>query len=627
MRILDLLFGKPLASSEERAEAIGSAAGLGIFGIDALSSAAYGPEAALVLLIPLGVGGIHLILPMMIAIIVLLTLVYLSYRQTIAAYPRGGGSFFVATDNLGTGSGLLAASALMIDYVLTVAVSISAGVEALVSAAPSLQQHTLALCLAILLLLTLINMRGVRDSGVAFLVPTYLFVATLLVVIVVGLVKAVLSGGHPHAVVAAPALPLATEAVTTWLLLKSFASGCTAMTGIEAVSDGVLAFREPRVKSARLTLTMIVTLLATLLIGIAVLCRLYHIGAMVPNSPAYQSVLSQLTFAVMGRGWFYYLTMIAVLAALSLAANPAFADFPRLAKNIASRNFLPHVFLLRGRRLLHSHGIYALVFLSAIIIILFGGITDRLIPLYAVGVFLAFTLSQAGMVIHWRRHPSPGWIRRSIVNGIGAVATGITLLVVLVAKFDEGAWVTVLLIPLLILVMIIVKRHYDRVAVETANPEPLRVENLRPPLIVIPLDRWSRITEKALRFALCMSPDIIAVHVSTEDLDGTEGKSICDDWESQIAAPLRAAGLKVPELVNLHSPYRFVLAPVMDFVLEKEKKLEGRQIAVLVPELVVRHWWENLLHNQRANLLKLMLLLKGNQRILVINIPWYLQRG
>lgn len=624
MRILDLLFGKPLASSEERAEQIGSSAGVAIFGLDALSSAAYGPEAALVLLIPLGVGGIHLILPMMVAIIILLTLVYLSYRQTIGAYPRGGGSFFVATDNLGTSAGLLAASALMIDYVLTVAVSISAGVGALVSAIPSLQEHTLALCLAILLLLTLINMRGVRDSGIAFLIPTYLFVGTLLIVIVVGLVKTVISGGHPHAVASPPVLPVATEAVTIWLLLKSFASGCTAMTGIEAVSDGVLAFREPRVKNARLTLTTIVTLLAVLLIGIAVLCRLYHIGAMVPDSPVYQSVLSQLTAAVMGRGWFYYLTMIAVLAALSLAANPAFADFPRLAKNIASRNFLPHVFLLRGRRLLHSHGIYALVFLSAIILILFEGITDRLIPLYAVGVFLAFTLSQAGMVVHWRRHRSPGWIRQSIVNGTGAVATGITLLVVLVAKFDEGAWVTAILIPLLILVMLIVRRHYDRVSIETANPAPLRVENLRPPLIVIPLDRWSRITEKALRFALCMSPDIIAVHVETADNDG---KSICEDWENQIAAPLRAAGMKVPQLVNLHSPYRFVLSPVMDFVLEKEKKLENRQIAVLVPELVVRHWWENLLHNQRANLLKLLLLLRGNQRILVINIPWYLQRG
>ncbi|MGB0124806.1 MAG: amino acid permease, partial [Silvibacterium sp.] len=305
-------------------------------------------------------------------------------------------------------------------------------------------------------------------------------------------------------------------------------------------------------------------------------------------------------------------------------ANPAYADFPRLAKAIAIHNYLPHVFLLRGRRLLHSYGIYALVFLSAVILILFGGITDRLIPLYAIGVFMAFTLSQAGMVVHWRRHKGPGWVRHAVVNGVGAVATGITLLIVLVAKFTDGAWVTALLIPLLILAMVVVRRHYTRVAKETANPEPLRVENLKPPLIIIPLDRWSRLTEKALRFALCMSTDIIAVHVESADSDT---KSICDDWEKKVAVPLRAAGMKVPQLVNLKSPYRFVLTPVLDFILDKEKELENRQIAVLVPELVVRHWWENLLHNQRANVLKLLLLLKGNQRIMVINIPWYLHRG
>jgi amino acid transporter len=624
MKILDLLFGEPLASSEERAEQIGSTAGVGIFGIDALSSAAYGPEAALVLLIPLGLGGIHLILPVMAAIIILLALVYFSYRQTIESYPQGAGSYTVATENLGTGAGLLAAAALMIDYILTVAVSISAGVEALVSAVPELQPHTLGLCLGILLVLTLINMRGVREAGVAFMIPTFLFVFTLIVVIAVGLTKAVIAGGHPHAVVAPPALTHATEAFSIWLLLKVFASGCTAMTGVEAVSNGVLAFRDPRVKNARRTLTIIVVLLAILLVGIALLCRLYHIGATVPDSPGYQSVLSQLTFAVMGREWFYYVTMGAVLVAVSLAANPAFQDFPRLAKAIAAHNYLPHVFLLRGRRLLHSHGIYALVFLSTIILILFGGITDRLIPLYAIGVFLAFTLSQAGMVVHWRRHKGQGWVRHAMINGVGAVATGLTLLVVLVAKFADGAWVTALLVPVLILTMLMVHRHYVRVSAETANPAPLRVEDLKPPLVIIPLDRWSRLTEKAMRFALCMSPDIIAVHVESADSDG---QNICDEWENKIAAPLRAAGMKVPQLVRLTSPYRFVLSPVMDFVLEKEKQLETRQIAVLVPELVVRHWWENLLHNQRANLLKLMLLLKGNQRILVINIPWYLQRS
>ena len=624
MQILDLLFGKPLATSEERAEQIGWTSGVGIFGLDALSSAAYGPEAALVLLISLGVSGVHLILPVMTAIIILLALVYFSYRQTIAAYPQGGGSYTVATENLGTGPGLLAAAALMIDYILTVAVSISAGVEALVSAVPSLQPHTLEICLAILALLTLINMRGVRDAGVAFLIPTYLFVLTLIIVIAVGLARGALSGWHPHAVVAPPPLPPQTEILTWWLLLKVFSSGCTAMTGVEAVSNGVMAFREPTVKNAQRTLTMIVVLLTILLLGIALLCRLYNIGAIPSDIPGYQSVLSQLTFAVMGRGWFYYITMAAVLTAVSLAANPAYQDFPRLARAIALHNYLPHVFLLRGRRLLHSHGIYALVFLSTIILILFRGVTDRLIPLYAIGVFLAFTLSQAGMVVHWRRHKGPGWVRHAVVNGVGAVATGITLLVVLVAKFVDGAWVTALLIPLLILAMVMVHRHYLRVVRETADPDPLRVDNLKPPLIIVPLDRWSRLTEKALRFALSMSPDIIAVHVETSDSDTT---SICDEWEHKVAAPLREAEMKVPQLVRLQSPYRFVLAPVMDFVLKKEKELANRQIAVLVPELVVKHWWENLLHNQRANVLKLMLLLKGNERIVVINIPWYLHSG
>jgi amino acid transporter len=512
----------------------------------------------------------------------------------------------------------------MIDYVLTVAVSISAGVESLVSALPDLQPHTLAICLAILLLLTIINMRGVRDAGIAFMVPTYLFVTTLLIVIVIGLTRAVLTGGHPHPVVAPPVLPKATEVISLWLLLKVFASGCTAMTGIEATSNGVMAFRNPTSKNANRTLSLIVVFLSALLVGIALLCRIYHVGATLPDQPGYQSVLSQLTFAVMGRDWFYYLTMGTVLIAVSLAANPAFQGFPRLAKAIAEDNYLPHAFLLRGRRLLHSYGIYALVFLSTFILILFDGITDRLIPLYAIGVFMAFTLSQAGMVVHWHRHKGNGWLRHAAVNGVGAIATGITLLIVLVAKFMAGAWVVALLVPLLIFFMATVHRHYNRVSRETAAPEPLRTEELGPPLVIIPLDRWSRITEKGLRFALSMSPNVIAVHVETSDSDTN---SICDDWEHNVAAPLRAAGKPVPQLVNLKSPYRFVLAPVMDFILEKEKEPHTQQIAVLVPELVVKHWWENVLHNQRANLLKLLLLMRGNQRILVINIPWYLQRG
>jgi amino acid transporter len=621
MRLSDFLFGRPLATSEERAEHVGCSAGIPIFGLDALSSAAYGPEAALTLLIPLGLEGVHIILPITAAIIALLVIVYFSYRQTIAAYPRGGGSYTVASENLGHRAGLLAAAALMIDYVLTAAVGISAGVGALVSAVPGLHAYTLSLCLLILLMLTLINIRGLRDTGAAFIAPTYLFIGSLVVVIVVGIVRVLISGGHPAPVVAPPHLPTATAALSLWLLLKVFASGCTAMTGVEAVSNGVMAFREPTTKNAQKTLTIIIALLIMLLAGIAFLCRAYGVGATDPEGSAYQSVLSQLIGAVMGRGVFYYVSIGSILLVLALSANTAFADFPRLTRAIALSDYLPHIFMIRGRRLLYSWGIYALVFLTAFLLVLFGGVTDRLIPLYAIGAFMAFTLSQAGMVVHWWKHREPHWATKMAVNGLGAFATGVTLLVVLVAKFAAGAWVTALLIPILIAIMASVKRHYVRVDNETERDGPIELGRIAEPIVVIPVDRWSRITEKGLRFALMMSKEIRAVHVDCEE----DEESIHKMWEKNIAAPLRAAKMIVPELVLLHSPYRFVIQPVVDYVLNVERQNEDRQVAVLVPELVVRHWYQNLLHNQRANLLKLMLLWRGNQRILVINIPWYLE--
>jgi amino acid transporter len=620
MRTYDLLFGRPLATSEERAEQIGPSAGIPIFGLDALSSAAYGPEAALTLLIPLGIAGVHHIVPVTTAIIILLVIVYFSYRQTIEAYPHGGGSYTVATENLGNGPGLLAAAALMIDYILTAAVGISAGVGALISAVPSLHQHTLIICLGILLILTLINMRGVRDTGVAFLVPTYLFLGSLIVVILLGLFHVLVGRGNPVPIVAPPKLPPVTTALTWWLLLKVFSSGCTAMTGVEAVSNGVMAFREPRTKNAKNTLTIIIALLIVLLAGIALLCRAYGIGATDPGAAGYQSVLSQLTAAVAGKGIFYYVTIGSILLVLSLSANTAFADFPRLTRAIAQRNYLPHVFILRGRRLLYSHGIIALVIFTAALLILFGGVTDRLIPLYAIGAFLAFTLSQAGMVVHWYKEGHA--TGRMIVNGIGATATGVTLLVVLVAKFLDGAWVTALLIPAMILIMSLVRRHYDDTARETANPEPLKVDGLCPPRVIIPMDKWNRISEKGLRFALAMSPEVEAVHVEC----GEEHDSVCGVWEELVLPPIRSAGMPEPKLTIIKSPYRFFVQPFVDHVLAEEKKSGDRQIAVLVPELVVKHWYENLLHNQRANLLKLILLVRGNENVVVINIPWYLHK-
>jgi amino acid transporter len=619
MSFFELVLGKPLATSEERAECVGPIPGIAVFGLDALSSAAYGPEAALTLLIPLGLLGIHYIVPVSAAIIGLLTIVFLSYRQTIDAYPHGGGSYTVASENLGDTAGLFAAAALMIDYILNSAVGISAGVGALVSAFPKLEPHTLALCLAILAILTLVNMRGTKDSGNAFLVPTYLFIGSLLITLGVGVFRAVAAHGHPVAVISPPKLPVVGSTLSLWLLAKVFASGCTAMTGVEAVSNGVNAFRPPTQINAKRTLTIIIVLLAVFLAGIAVLCRAYNIGATDPGGAGYQSILSQLISAVMGQGWFYYVSIGSILAVLALSANTSFADFPRLTRAIAMHDYLPHVFQIRGRRLLYSHGIYALVGFTALLLIVFGGVTDRLIPLFAIGAFLAFTLSQAGMVVHWHRQPG-NHLHRMIVNGFGAFATGVTLVVVLVAKFTDGAWITALLVPSLIVLMIAIKRHYRGVAAEIAVDRPLDITNLAHPLVVLPLDGWTRITEKGLRFALKLSDHVEAVHVDAEDCR----EQIAELWQRDVVTPLSAAGLPVPNLQFLESPYRFVLGPLVSHIFELDRTHPERQIAVLIPELVVKNWFQAPLHNQRAQLLKLILLLRGNPRIMVINIPWYL---
>ena len=621
MSFLDLLLGKPLASDQARAECLGPVAGIPIFGLDALSSAAYGPEAALTLLLPLGALATAYMIPISSAIVILLAIVYFSYRQTIQAYPGGGGSYTVARQNLGAGAGLLSASALMIDYVLTVAVGISAGVGALVSAAPKLQPHTLSLCLGILVLITLINLRGMHDTGAIFMAPTYIFIVTLLAAIAIGLFKTLVSGGHPVAVEALPKGLAATAAPSAWLIMQAFASGCTAMTGVEAVSNGVKAFREPVVTTARRTLTVIIALLIVMLAGIAFLVHAYGIQATDPGQPGYQSVLSILLAAVAGRGIFYYVSIGSILAVLTLSANTAFADFPRLCRAIAQNNYLPHSFATRGRRLVYTQGIVVLAALAGLLILIFGGITDRLIPLYAVGAFLAFTLSQAGMVGHWRRVGGKGATRSILVNGLGAVATGITVIVVLVAKFTSGAWITVLLIPTLLILMGVVRRHYHRVFLEVRTTEPLDLKNQIPPMVIVPIQSWNAITKKALRFAFNISPDVYALHVNSG-----EGSSILRyEWSRYVNEPAKQANVKKPELVVLPSPYRLVLTPIVNYVLEIERAHPGQQIAVLIPELVERHWYHYLLHNKRAELLKTLLLLRGNQRIIVIDVPWYLK--
>jgi amino acid transporter len=620
MNLLDLIVGKPLKTSDERAEQIGPIAGIPIFGLDALSSAAYGPEAALSLLIPLGLLGVRYIVPISSAIITLLVIVYFSYRQTIAAYPSGGGSYTVARFNLGARAGLLAASALLADYILTVAVGISAGVGALVSAIPSLLPHTVALCIGILILITILNLRGVREAGVVFAIPTYLFVGTLLITIVAGAIRVALSGGHPTPVAALPPPPPITEAVTYWLLLKVFASGCTALTGVEAVSNGVKAFREPAVDNARRTLTVIIAVLAILLAGISLLVRSYGIAATDPGQPGYQSILSMLIAAVFGKGIFYYLTIASILFVLSLSANTAFADFPRLCRAIAQNNYLPHAFGYRGRRLVYTYGIVVLAFLSGGLLILFRGVTDRLIPLYAVGAFLAFTLSQAGMVVHWRKKRGPGWLKSALVNGLGALVTGITVVVVLVAKFAEGAWITLLFIPLTIVFFMEVRRHYHSIKMLTACRLPVCANALsQPPIVIIPVERWSHITRQGIEFAARLSPEVIALHV--EPNAGSELLQM--SWEHYVDQPFRALGKEPPQLQVLPSPYRFIIIPIVQFILDLSEKNAGRSIIVVIPELVENRWYEYFLHNQRGRLLEWALIARGNDRIFTVSAPWY----
>jgi amino acid transporter len=621
MKLLDVCFGKPLAASDERAEQLGIASGIPIFGLDALSSAAYGPEAALTLLIPLGAAGIAYIVPISTSIIVLLAIVYFSYRQTIAAYPGGGGSYTVASENLGVFAGLLAASALMIDYILTVAVGISAGVGALVSALPNLLPHTLLLCLSILVLITFINLRGMRQAGIIFMFPTYLFIGSLLAALAFGVFKSFMAGGHPVPVAMPPPAPSsAVAAASVWLLLQSFSNGCTAMTGVEAVSNGVRAFREPVVDTSRRVLTIIIALLMVMLAGIAYLVRAYHIAATDPGQPGYQSVLSMIVAAVAGRGIFYYVTIGSVLAVLALSANTAFADFPRLCRAISLNGYLPDSFSLRGRRLVYSQGVYVLAILAGSLLVVFRGVTNRLIPLYAVGAFLAFTLSQAGMVAHWKKNRGPGAGRSMFVNGLGAIATGATVIVVLVAKFIEGAWVTAVLIPALLLLMMAVKRYFVRVEDEILTREPLEIAPVKPPLVVLPIYRWSKLIQKALRFAFTISADIHVVHVCRED----QKEQLKDEWATLVEEPARRAGLPVPKYVELQSPYRLVITPVVDYVLMLQVENPDRQIVLIVPELIELHWYHYFLQSNRGELLKGLMLLRGNQNIAIINLPWYL---
>lgn len=641
MRLTNNLFGQPLASSEEGEQKIGVFAGVPSLGLDGLSSAAYGPEAALAVLLPLGVLGLNYIGPITGIILALLLILYFSYKQTITAYPNGGGSYTVAKENLGIKFGLLAAAALMLDYTLTVAVGISAGVGALISAAPGLHKHTLALCLGFLALITIVNLRGAREAGAIFALPTYVFVLSLGGVLVYGIYQAVSHGGHPHPLIAPPAVPKAVEGVSLWLLLRAFASGCTAMTGVEAVSNGVTIFAKPVVNNAQKTLTAIVVILLALLAGIAYLCKAYGIAAMNETDPNYQSVISLLLNAVVGHGGLYFITLASVLAVLILSANTSYAGFPRLCRLVALDGYLPHVFALLGRRLVYTVGILFLTGLCAILLVAFGGITDALIPLFAVGAFLAFTLSQAGMVMHWRKLAADGTQAGQkanaggalFINALGAICTALALGVILVAKFTSGAWVTVILLPVLMVLFFGVRRQYDAVSEQIGKPIPLNLSHNEPPVAVVPIGDWNIVSERALRFGMRLSPDVFGVYIKLPDANGSDedgerqAEELAKCWAEQVDKPATEAGLPLPHLEILSSPYRKVTRPLTTYLNQLKAQYPDRLIAVIIPELVEMRWWAWLLHNHRATALKANLLLLRDPRIVVINVPWYIQHG
>ena len=633
--LLRLILGRRLANEEYVERKISAFEGVPAMGLDGLGSSSYGPEAALTMLMPLGAAGLAYIGWVMLPILLLLLILHASYRQTIRAYPNNGGAYTVSKLNLGVGASLLAAAALMVDYVLNVAVGISAGIGALTSAAPVLQPYTLSLCLTTLVLVAVMNLRGTIDAGRAWAFPTYLFLASFLAILAIGVFRTLLSGGHPPVVIPPPRPPRAAEAVSLWLLLRSFAAGCTAMTGVEAVSNGVSAFREPVIKRAHRTLGAVCGFLGLLLAGITYLARSYGIAAMDQTKSGYQSVLSQLAGAVVGHGVFYYVALASVLCVLCLSANTSFVDFPRVCRLVAEDDFLPRPFAAVGRRLVFSVGILYLAGTAGLLLIVFGGITDRLIPLFAIGAFLTFTMSQLGMIRHWRREIQTAGTAAArhryrahlAINAIGAAATSIALLVIVVAKFSEGAWITLLVIPCTIFLLRTVKKYYVRLDGQLRDQRQINLRGGDPPLVLVATPGWNKLTDRALQFALRISPDVLAVHFT--DLKGSAGeeqeRALRQCWARDVEEPARKAGLRPPQLVPVKARFRSMTGPLLQLIGEIQRQNRNRLIAVLLPEVVKEYWWQHLLHSRRLRRMQAALLRYGGSRIVVMIIPWHLE--
>jgi amino acid transporter len=617
------LIGRPLPTADAAEQTIGKAVGLAVFASDALSSTAYATQEILVILAAAGAAAYGLVFPISIAIVVLLAIVTTSYEQTIHAYPDGGGAYIVARDNLGELPAQIAGAALLTDYILTVAVSISSGVAQIVSAVPALQDYRVIMAVALVALVMLVNLRGVKESGTIFAIPTYFFVVMMFVTVGVGLLRYVM--GTLGMVTDPPPVHHLTETlmpVTLFLVLHAFSSGTAALTGVEAISNGITAFKEPRSRNAGITLIVMSLILGILFLGISFLSSQIHV---VPSET--ETVISQLARTVFdGRGLPYLLVMVATTVILIMAANTAFADFPRLSALLAADGYLPRQMTYRGSRLVYSHGIEVLALIAALLIVIFNASVTALIPLYAIGVFLSFTLSQSGMARRWRKigHLTPDaekqergsvlrhdakWKSKMIVNGFGAVCTAIVMMVFAVTKFSTGAWIVLIIIPALVFIFSRVHLHYRDVANHLTLERydiPLRTRRHR---VIIPISGVHRGTLAALRYARTLSADITAVHVS---IDEAEAEKIKRKWE------MWGDGVR---LVILDSPYRLLLEPVLEYIeMVDDALLPNETLTIVVPQFVPRHWWGNLLHTQAASLLRNALLHKPG--IVIINVPY-----
>jgi amino acid transporter len=571
---------------------------MGAFGLDALSSVAYGPDEILYALLLAGSAGLAFDLPVAAAIAVLLAIVAFSYRQTIYAYPRGGGSYTVAKENLGVRPGLVAAAALMVDYLTTIAVSVTAGTAAIVAFVPGLNTHRVVFDVAVIVLLILINLRGVREAGAAFVLPAYLFIGSLGALLIVGAVHVVLHGTPA----AAHPTPAASQGVSLFLVLRAFAGGCTAMTGIEAIANGVPAFKKPSSRNAAGTLITLALILGVLFLGVAALGR--AVGA-VPTDES--NVVAQIGHTVVGNSPLFYLVQVSAAIVLMLAANTSFNGFPRLAAVMAEDDWFPHSLSHRGFRLAYSNGIIAIGVLAIALVVAFGGSTHSLIPLFAVGVFLCFTLSQAGMVRHWHRHRGDGWRRKAAINGTGAVATGVVTLIVVGEKFTAGAWIVVLLILVLVALFYAVHGHYQRVR-QQLTIDHLPDELYAPGQVIVPVSHLNRATAMALSYARSISDNVLAVHVAAEtDADPDQFARRWREWTDD----------RIP-LQLVPSPYREVVSPLVDLIKEHAQN-DDEPVTVVLPALVTRHIWQEPLHNQLEFVLTVALL--GKPNVVIATVP------